>query len=167
MNNEIILRDVRIEDAADLAAIYAYYVENTWVTFETEPPDVSEFADRIRRFSAAYPYFVAENAATGEIVGYTYAHAFHERTAYRYTAETTVYVKQGLQQGGIGRLLYDALFPAMKAMGLKNAMALLGIPNEPSERFHRSYGFTDAGRLIGVGYKFDRWLDVLYMQKIL
>jgi phosphinothricin acetyltransferase len=165
MNNDIILRDVRIEDAAELAEIYAYYVENTWVTFETEPPGAEEFAGRIRRFSAAYPYFAAENAKTGEIVGYAYAHAFHERAAYRFTAETTVYVKQGLQRCGIGRMLYDALLPAMKARGLKNAIALLGIPNEQSERFHRSYGFEDAGRLVGVGYKFERWLDVLYMQK--
>jgi len=161
------IRDVRLDDAQALLDIYAPYVETTWVTFETEVPALAEFRGRIEqyRFKLGFPYKVAE--LDGGIVGYAYAHPYHQRAAYRFTAETSVYVKQDFGRGGIGTDLYRLVLEDLSRGGFHAVIAILGCPNEASKRFHEKLGFSEIGYFREVGYKFDRWLDVGYLEKIL
>jgi phosphinothricin acetyltransferase len=161
------IRDVQLDDTRALLDIYAPYVQSTWVTFETETPSLAEFRGRIQqyRFTLGFPYKVAE--IDGGIAGYAYAHPYHQREAYRFTAETTVYVKQGFGRGGIGTELYNAVLEDLTQKGFHAVIAILGCPNEASKRFHEKLGFSEIGYFREVGYKFDRWLDVAYLEKIL
>jgi phosphinothricin acetyltransferase len=161
------IRDVRLDDTQALLDIYAYYVRATWVTFEIEAPSLVEFRARIEqyRFTLGFPYKVAE--LDGVVAGYAYAHPYHQREAYRFTAETSVYVKQGLGRGGIGTALYKVILEDLTRRGFHAVIAILGYPNEASKRFHEKLGFRETGCLHEVGYKFDRRLDVGYLEKIL
>jgi len=161
------IRDVRLEDTQALLDIYTPYVETTWVTFETKVPTLNEFRGRIEqyRFTLGFPYKVAE--LDGGIAGYAYAHPFHEREAYRFTAETSVYIKQDLRRGGIGTELYQAVLQDLTKSGFHAVIAILGYPNEASKRFHEKLGFRETGCFREVGYKLDRWLDTGYLEKIL
>jgi len=163
----LIIRDVRLDDAQALLDIYAPYVQTSWITFETETPSLAEFRGRIEqyRFTLDFPYKTAE--LDGDIVGYAYAHPYHQRDAYRFTAETTVYVKQGFGRGGIGTELYQYVLEDLTRKGFHAVIAILGYPNEASKQFHEKLGFREIGYLHEVGYKFDRWLDVGYLEKIL
>ncbi|MDR2941285.1 MAG: GNAT family N-acetyltransferase [Treponema sp.] len=161
------IRDVQLNDAQALLDIYAPYVRTTWITFETSAPSLSEFCGRIEQyhFTLGFPYKVAE--LDGIIAGYAYAHPFHEREAYRFTAETTVYVKQNLGRGGIGTRLYQTVLEDLTKSGFHAAIAILGYPNEASKRFHEKLGFREVGCFHEVGYKLGHWLDTGYLEKIL
>jgi phosphinothricin acetyltransferase len=163
----LIIRDVRLDDAQALLDIYAPYVETTWVTFETKAPTLAEFRGRIEqyRFTLGFPYKVAE--IDGGIAGYAYAHPYHQREAYRFTVETSVYIKQDLRRGGIGTELYRSVLEDLTRGGFHAVIAILGYPNEASKQFHEKFGFREIGCFHEVGYKFDRWLDVGYLEKIL
>jgi len=163
----LIIRDAQLDDAQALLDIYAPYVQTTWVTFETKTPALPEFRGRIEqyRFTLGFPYKVAE--LDGGIAGYAYAHPYHQREAYRFTAETSVYIKQDLRRGGIGTELYKAVLEDLRRGGFHAVIAILGYPNEASKQFHEKLGFREIGCLHEVGYKFDRWLDVGYLEKIL
>jgi len=161
------IRDARLDDAQALLDIYAPYVQTTWVTFETKTPALAEFRGRIEqyRFILGFPYKVAE--LDGAIAGYAYAHPYHQREAYRFTAETSVYIKQDLRRGGIGTELYNTVLEDLRHGGFHAVIAILGYPNEASRQFHEKLGFREIGCLHEVGFKFDRWLDVGYLEKIL
>jgi phosphinothricin acetyltransferase len=167
MTMPLIIRDVQLDDAQTLLDIYTHYVNTTWVTFETKAPSLTEFRERIERyrFSLGFPYKVAE--IEGGIAGYAYAHPFHEREAYRFTAESTVYVKQDLRHEGIGTELYKVVLEELKQKGFHAVIAILGYPNEASKQFHEKLGFREVGRFHEVGCKFDRWLDTGYLEMIL
>ena len=157
----ITLRFACPQDAPALLDIYRPYVENTTVSFETEVPTEEEFSHRIRLFSQMYPYLVAE--INGSVVGYAYAHAFHERAAYRWTVETSIYVRQDLRQNGVGKRLYTALLSMLRAQGVVNVCAVVTIPNDPSMAFHRSFGFKEGNLLPAFGYKNHTWCGVAYL----
>jgi L-amino acid N-acyltransferase YncA len=161
------IRDVRLDDSRALLDIYTPYVENTWVTFETKVPELNDFKGRIEdyHFKLGFPYKVAE--LDGGIAGYAYAHPLSERGAFRFTAETTVYVKQDLRRDGIGTGLYRTVLDSLKQSGFHMAIAILGYPNDPSKKFHEKLGFKETGCLHEVGYKLDRWLDIGYLEKVL
>jgi phosphinothricin acetyltransferase len=162
----LVIRNARLDDAQALLDIYAPYVETTWVTFETKVPSLLEFRGRIEEcFTLGFPYKTAE--LDGIIAGYAYAHPYHKREAYRFTAETSVYVKQGFGRGGIGTNLYQAVLEDLTRCGFHAAIAILGCPNDASKRFHEKLGFREAGYLHEAGYKFDRWLDAGYLEKLL
>lgn len=156
----MLIREVSINDAADLAAIYKYYVDNFPYSFEYVAPSSEEFAERIAEISGKFPLFVCEDE--GEIIGYAYAHKFKERKAYQWICESSIYVKSGCVQKGIGKLLYDRLLPALKKQGFVKVYAVLGCPNEGSERFHQKMGFSLIATLPDIGYKHGSWHDVEY-----
>jgi len=164
---EFSVREVKLDDAQALLDIYKPYVETTWVTFETETPSLDEFRGRIEKyhFAQEQPYKIAETG--GLIIGYAYAHRYHEREAYKFAAETSVYIKQGYGRCGVGTKLYQVILEDLTRKGFHTAIAILGYPNEPSKQFHKKFGFVEVGCLCEVGYKFDRWLDVGYLEKIL
>jgi len=160
------IRNATPNDAKAILEIYNPYIANTAITFEEEPVTDSEMESRItEKTEAAYPYFVYEEE--GRILGYAYAGKWRERSAYRFCAETTVYVKDGLGGKGIGSRLYAALLDALRDRGFHAAMGVVTLPNEASRRLHEKFGFVKSAHFKEVGLKFGRWLDVGYWELLL
>lgn len=152
------------EDCAAIAAIYAPYVENSIISFETEAPDAAAMRARFEAGGDLYPRLAAEDEA-GALVGYAYASPFRPRPAYRYTVETTVYVRQGLHRRGIGAALYRPLLAILEAQGFTQAFGAITLPNPASIALHERLGFTRAGTYEKVGWKQDGWWDVGLWQR--
>ena len=155
------------DHVAAITTIYAHHVLHGLASFEIEPP--SEDDMRQRRFdivSRNYPYLVAECA--GEVVGYAYASPYRLRPAYRHTAEDSVYLHPAWFGRGIGRQLMSALLAECEARGLRQVVAIVGdSANLASIGLHKSLGFRVVGALRSVGFKFDRWVDSVLMQRAL
>ena len=152
------------EDCAAIAAIYAPYVEDSIISFETEAPDAAAMRERIEAGGALYPWLAAEDEA-GALVGYAYASAFRPRPAYRYTVETTVYVRQGLHGRGIGGALYRPLLAMLEAQGFTRAFGAITLPNPASVALHERLSFARAGTYEKVGWKQGGWWDVGLWQR--
>ncbi|HFU4466568.1 TPA: N-acetyltransferase family protein [Streptococcus suis] len=159
------IRSARLEDAADLVAIYAPYVEKTAITFETQVPTVSEFASRIEKTLGKFPYLVA--VEEGKILGYAYASTYYARAAYDWTVELSVYIQQEARGKGIGSMLYDALEEDLTARGFKNFLACIALPNPASISLHEKRGYERVAHFKKVGYKFETWHDIVWLQKSL
>ncbi|HEL2051488.1 TPA: N-acetyltransferase [Streptococcus suis] len=159
------IRSAQIEDAADLVAVYAPYVETTAITFETEVPTVADFASRIKKTLEKFPYLVAEEE--GRVVGYAYASTYYARAAYDWTVELSVYIKQEVRGKGIGTLLYNALEKELTARGFKNFLACIALPNSASLALHEKRGYEQVAHFKKVGYKFGTWHDIVWLQKSL
>ncbi|MFA9414511.1 MULTISPECIES: N-acetyltransferase family protein [unclassified Streptococcus] len=158
------IRPATPADAAALVAIYAPYVTDTAITFEIEVPSASDFAQRIHTISQQFPYLVAEGT-DGALLGYAYASSYKNRAAYDWTVELSVYVDQTVRHHGIGKALYDELERQLVAMGIVNFLACIALPNEPSIAFHLKRGYEQVAHFKEVGYKFDQWHDIVWLQK--
>ena len=170
--NEIKIRPATEADAAEILNIYAPYITDTAITFEYDVPTLEEFTGRIRHTLEKYPYLVA--VRDSEIIGYAYAGAFYGRAAYDWSAETTIYVKKGCSHSGVGKLLYQALETALKAQNIINLYACIGYPEVEDEyltknsaQFHAHLGYRMVGEFYHCGYKFDRWYNMVWMEKLL
>ena len=166
------IEKVKTEDAEELLAIYAPYVKDTAISFEYEVPAVEEFRERIRQISAKYPYI--KMVEDGKIMGYAYANTFKEREAYAWSVETTVYVRQDIRGHGTGRMLYEQLEKSLKSMGILDMNACIAYTDEEDEHltndsyfFHKKMGFELVGTFHKSGYKFDRWYDMIWMEKMI
>ena len=166
------IEKVTIDDAEELLAIYAPYVRDTAVSFEYVVPSVEEFADRILQISAKYPYIKA--VEDGRIIGYAYANTFKGRKAYDWSVETTVYVRRDVKRNGIGRRLYECLEQSLRKMGVLNMNACIASAKVEDEfltndsmYFHSRMGFIEVGRFHNSGYKFGRWYDMIWMEKLI
>ena len=159
------LRFASGDDAAAIAAIYAPYVEQSAISFETVAPDAQAMRARIEAGGTLYPWLVAEEA--DELLGYAYASAFRPRPAYRFAVETSVYLDPGAQGRGIGRRLYATLIRMLEAQRFVQAIGAITLPNDPSVRLHEEMGFTRAGMYAQVGYKMGEWRDVGLWQRAL
>lgn len=157
------LRIATKEDGAALAAIYAYYVENTAITFEYAAPSAEEFAERIVHKLEKYPYIVAEE--NGRAVGYAYADMYRERAAFNWSCELSVYVDKNETGKGIGKLLYNALIDILRLQGFVSVVASITYPNEASVALHEKLGFSHLGTMHNIGFKFGRWLDLMWFEK--
>lgn len=131
MNLKIRIRPAKPEDAEKLLAIYAPYVEQTAITFEYEVPTVEEFRERIHNTLKKYPYLVAEQG--GEPVGYAYVGPFHDRPAYDWAVETSIYVDQNKKRMGIGKKLHEALEEDLRNRGFLNMNACIAYPAQEDE----------------------------------
>ena len=158
------IRPVNLEDAAQIAEIYNYYIKNTHQTFETEALSANEMQTRIAKIIEDYPYLVAEDA--GEIHGYACATQFKMRQAYEFSAEVSIYVKSDAKQKGIGTQLYEKLFEELKETDIHALIAGISLPNDPSVKFHQKLGFSKVAHFREVGYKLGRWVDVGYWELI-
>ncbi|WP_155963509.1 GNAT family N-acetyltransferase [Streptococcus ruminantium] len=159
------IRSVQPSDVEELVAIYAPYVEETVITFETQVPTATEFADRIEKILEKFPYLVAEEE--GRILGYAYASTYYPRAAYDWTVELSIYISQKARGQGIGNLLYSHLEKELIARGFKNFLACISIPNPASLALHEKMGYKQVAHLKKVGYKFGNWHDVVWLQKSL
>ena len=162
----------QIADAKKLLAIYAPYVRETAITFEYEVPTIEEFAVRIAHTLERYPYLVAKY--NGEIVGYAYAGPLHERPAYDWAVETTIYIRKDRQKTGVGKKLYEALEKVLHAQNICNLYSCIGYPEVEDEyltknsaQFHAHLGYRMVGEFYHCGYKFDRWYNMVWMEKLL
>lgn len=154
------IRNATTHDAAACATLYAPYVTDTAVSFETEPPDAAEMA---RRIAGAHAWLVLEDH--GHVAGYAYATRFAERAAYRWSCETSIYLEQGRRRTGAGRALYEALFERLRERGFYRAFAGMTLPNDASAGLHRALGFEPAGVYRQAGWKHGAWRDVAWVQK--
>lgn len=168
--SNLVIRDARPEDAARLLEIYAPYIRETAVSFEYEVPTVEEFETRIRKISAVYPYLVCEK--DGRAVGYVYAGRYSPREAYNWTVTTSIYVDDSCRRIGIGKALYAELENRLKERGIVNLLAGIAYVEEEDEylthdsiKFHEKEGYKKVARMESVGKKFDRWYDLIWMQK--
>ncbi len=157
------IRLAKIEDASQLVGIYAPFVEQTAVSFETEVPTVEEFAARITKVSSKWRWLVAE--ADGRCLGYAYGSMHREREAYRWSTEVTIYMAEGYRGRGLGSHLYEKLLEELAGLGYCNAYAGVALPNDASLGLHRRLGFEAIGVFKSVGRKFECWHDVAWFQR--
>jgi phosphinothricin acetyltransferase len=143
------IRKVETQDTTQITEIYNFYIENTHHSFEIEPVKPDEMQQRISAFSENYPYLVAEE--TGKIVAFAFASCFKPRSAYKYSAEVSVYVKKDLKQKGIGTKLYDKLFAELAKMDVHAIIAGISLPNDASVKLHEKFGMEKVAHFREVG----------------
>ena len=156
------IRPATTPDAAAIRGIYNHYVLGTTVSFEEEAVDVGEMASRMARVTEALPWLVFEE--DGVVLGYAYASRWKDRSAYRHSVETTVYVKEGCHGKGIGSSLYRELLEVLRKGGFHAAMAGISLPNEKSQGLHEKLGFRKVAEFIETGKKFGEWINVGYWE---
>jgi phosphinothricin acetyltransferase len=167
MRPALLIRPSTDADLAAITRIYAHAVEHGTGTFELDVPDEAEMARRRADVSAkGLPWLVAERA--GAVLGYAYANHFRPRRAYRFCLEDSIYLDPAARGQGVGRVLLAELLAQCEARGARQMLAVIGdAANAGSVGVHRACGFEDAGVFKAAGWKFDRWLDVVLMQKAL
>jgi len=170
--SKINIRIANPADAAALLKVYAPYVEKTAISFEYQVPSLEEFRQRIERTLKNYPYLVAEQ--DGEILGYAYTGPFVGRPAYAWAAETSIYLRQDSCKKGIGKALYQRLEEISRAQNIHNLYACIGWPDQEDEylnmnsaQFHAHLGYRHVGEFRKCGYKFGRWYNMIWMEKLL
>ncbi len=162
----LLVRPATSADGAAVAAIYNHYVAETVVTFEEAPVAGEEMAWRMGEvFAADLPWLVAERA--GDVVGYAYATRWRTRSGYRYSVEITVYLEPSCVGQGIGTLLYAELFARLEALGLHAVIGGIALPNAGSVALHEKFGLAQVAHFRETGFKFGRWIDVGYWERIL
>jgi L-amino acid N-acyltransferase YncA len=161
-----LIRLARIADAARCAEIYRPFVTDNWVSFETEPPDMQDMAQRIGSYGESHAWLVAEDEA-GRVIGYAYASPHRSRAAYDTSADVAVYVDPAAARLGIGRALYAALFPLLREKGIHAVFSGIALPNPGSIGLHEAMGFTPIGIYREVGWKMGGWRDVGWWQLVL
>lgn len=168
----VVVRNAVMKDAERILEIYDYYVKSTAITFEYDTPSLNEFKKRMKKTMQRYPYLVI--LKDDRIEGYAYAGAFVGRAAYDWSCEMTVYLDHHSQKCGMGRTIYQALEKALYDMGILNLYACIGYPENEDEYltansadFHAHLGFVKIGTFHKCGYKFGRWYDMIWMEKII
>ncbi len=155
----VLIRLATAPDCEQIGAIYAPYVRNTAISFETTPPSADEMRERLRKTMEFMPWLVCE--CDGQILGYAYADKYRARAAYQWSASVSIYVDSSVHRSGVGRGLYTSLLDILKAQGLYNAFAGITLPDVGgSVGFHRSFGFRQIGLEEAVGYKLGAWHHV-------
>lgn len=157
------LRDITENDYRACLDIYNHYVLNTTNTLEIEAHTEQSFFGRIESIRMDFPYIVCE--LDGKVVGYAYLHRFNERSGYRYTCDVSIYVDRDFLHRGIGRVLMKEIISRAEKCGFKDIISIVTGENEPSRKFHIAMGFEQIGVFKGIANKFDRDIDVVYLQK--
>ncbi|WP_332692531.1 GNAT family N-acetyltransferase [Devosia sp.] len=157
------LRQFRWADVPAITAIYSHYVDNTAITFDTEAPGELAMAEKFGSIAKlGHPLIIAE--AEGKLVGYAYASFYRPRAAYRFTCEDSIYLHPDAKGRGIGKALLTELLLQSRAFGFKQMIAVITADTANSIAIHEKFGFRHVGRYEAVGYKFDRWHDIVHLQ---
>jgi L-amino acid N-acyltransferase YncA len=158
------IRPATLSDIPAITRIYAHAVKHGTASFELDPPDEAEMTRRMQALlDGKFPYFVA--GIDGAVAGFAYASLYRTRPAYRFTVEDSVYVTPDIHRRGVGKALLIKLIEACTALGYRQMLAVIGDSNQAASiGVHRACGFTDAGNLRNIGWKFGRWLDTPLMQ---
>jgi L-amino acid N-acyltransferase YncA len=161
--SEIILRPFTWADIPAITAIYRHYVEHTAITFDTEVPGEAAMAEKYAALvKLGHPLIVAE--AAGQLLGYAYASFYRPRAAYRFTCEDSIYLHPNARGKGLGRIMLTELLAQSRAFGFKQMIAVITADTANSIAIHEKFGFRHVGRYDAVGYKFDRWHDIVHLQ---
>jgi L-amino acid N-acyltransferase YncA len=162
------IRDARLEDMPDVREIYNHYVANSTVTFDEVPQSLRETRSKFQHVAKLkMPYLVAESPSQ-QILGYAYVYPWKEKAAYRYTVENSIYLRPASTGKGLGKVLMGQLIARSKEAGLKEIIAVIADRGaEASITMHKEFGFKEIGRMGKVGFKFERWLGTVLMQKSL
>ena len=160
----IAIRPARLSDIPAITLIYAHAVTTGTASFELEPPGEAEMTRRMQAvLEGKFPYLVAE--AEGAVAGYAYASLYRTRPAYRFTVEDSVYVAPDSHRRGIGKALLVKIIEACTALGYRQMIAVIGDSDQAASiGVHKACGFSPAGNLRNIGWKFGRWLDTPLMQ---
>lgn len=165
MTEELTICEVSLDDAPAIAEIYAHYVLKSTATFETDPPDLAETRRRIVEFSSGgYPFLVTRDD-TGRVLGFAFSHRYGPRIGYRYSVETTIYVRPDSIGRGIGSALLKALLEECEKRDFRQAFAVIAASEPASVVLHARAGFFPVGTLSGAGWKHGQWVDVFLMQR--
>lgn len=159
------VRAATVQDAEACAAIYAPYVLDTAITFETVPPGSTELADRIATATANHAWVVLEQ--DGRVAGYAYGGPYLARAAYRWSCQVSIYLEPDRRRTGGGRRLYEALLARLADRGFRTVVAGMTVPNDASAGLHVALGFEPIGTYRRIGWKLDRWHDVAWVQRSL
>ena len=164
--SDVVFRPFAWSDVPALTEIYRHYVDETVITFETEAPGEAAMAERFGKLlELGHPLIIAE--LEGRAIGYAYASFYRPRAAYRFTCEDSIYLAKDAVGKGIGGRLLDELMAQCRVAGFKQMIAVITAERANSVRLHEKAGFRHVGRYEAVGYKFDRWLDIVHLQKAL
>jgi L-amino acid N-acyltransferase YncA len=161
----MLIRPATADDAAACRAIYAPFVTDNWVSFELHVPTVEDMQSRIAVNGASYSWLVGE--IDNHIAGYAYGSAHRTREAYQTSCDVAVYIDAAFARRGVGRALYEALLPMLKARGFHAAFAGIALPNPGSIGLHEALGFSPIGVYHEVGWKLGGWRDVGWWQRLL
>lgn len=157
------LRQFEWADVPAITAIYKHYVENTAITFDTEVPGEEAIAEKYAGLrKLGHPLIIAE--LDGQPVGYAYASFYRPRAAYRFTCEDSIYLHPDAKGRGIGKALLTELLLQSRVFGFKQMIAVITADTANSIAIHEKFGFRHVGRYEAVGYKFDRWHDIVHLQ---
>ena len=164
---KLIIRSAQVKDFVSIQSIYEIEVRQHTATFEITPPDMEEMTTRWRHITdRGLPYLVAE--LDGDVVGYAYASFYRSRPAYSQTVEDSVYVARNMHRHGVGRTLLTELMHQCRELGKRQMIAIIGDSrHNASIRLHEKVGFQHVGTLKQVGWKLDRWIDSVIMQRSL
>jgi L-amino acid N-acyltransferase YncA len=165
---EYAIRDARLQDLPDVREIYNHYVANSTVTFDETPMSLKELRSKFQHITKlGMPFLVAESPS-GQILGYAYVYPWKEKAAYRYTVENSIYLGAAATGKGLGKTLLAELIARSRAAGLKEMIAVIADKGaDASIAIHKNFGFKEIGHMGKVGFKFDRWLGTVLMQKSL
>jgi len=165
---EYTMRGALPADLPYIREIYNYYVANSTVTFDEDAMTLAEWRDKFAYLSRLkMPFIVAESPA-GQILGYALVSPWKQKKAYRFTVENSIYLGAASTGKGLGRDLLAELIIQSKAAGLKEIIAVIADQGaDASIKLHRDFGFEEIGRMGKVGFKFERWLGTVLMQKSL
>jgi L-amino acid N-acyltransferase YncA len=161
----IAIRPATVDDAAAIQRIHAPIVAETAISFEEVPPTVEQMAACMASILKTHPYLVATSG--DDVCGYVYAAEHAERSAYRYSVTTTVYIAPKARRSGVGRALYAELLQDLARRGFHAAFAGITLPNPGSVGLHEAVGFEPLGVYREVGFKFGQWHDVGWWQRLL
>ena len=161
----MLIRPATDADLPAIAGIYADEVRTGIATFDLEPRSIELWRDRLASTEGGDHLLVAE--LDGQVVGYASSSAYRPKAGYRHTRETTIYLAPEAQGQGLGRQMYDDLLGRLVADGVHLALAAVALPNPGSLALHRACGFEDVGVMRAVGRKFEQWIDVLWLQRLL
>jgi L-amino acid N-acyltransferase YncA len=166
VDDNAFIRNARTGDGEAITAIYAHHVLSGTASYDYEPPDVDAIRAKLESIlGAGWPFLVFD--IDGAIAGYAYATQFRDRAAYRFTAENSIYVHPGRTRQGVGKALLEALIARAAECGFRQLIAVIGGAEPASIALHAKCGFAEVGRLSRVGWKKERWLDSVYMQRAL
>lgn len=162
------IRDARLEDMPDVREIYNHYVANSVVTFDEDAMTLKEWKTKFERLHKTGMPFIVAVSPSEQILGYALVAPWKEKRAYRYTVENSIYLRAASTGKGLGRVLLGELIERSKAAGLKEMLAVIADKGaESSIALHEKFGFVEIGRMGRVGFKFERWLGTVLMQKSL
>ncbi|MCE3225681.1 MAG: phosphinothricin acetyltransferase [Bacteroidetes bacterium] len=159
------VRPATPNDASQIADIYNYYILNTTVTFEEQIVSAEMMQGRIEEVMAKFPWLVYER--DGKVLGYAYVTPWKPRVAYRQTVEISVYLQDGQSGKGIASALYSELLSRLKELGLHAIIGGVALPNDGSIALHKKFGFEQVAHFKETGFKFGKWVDVVYWEKII